>query len=231
MGLSDPRSPRSRERRTDRAAPTGVSVPRGRPETPPGESRAVADCELAPQTMEPGLFRSFCRIAREQGGIAIREGKEALVTARVAKRQRALGIATARKYLRYLEADESGEELIHFLDAISTNFTSFLREPEHFAILSRHIGELLSRGQRRLRLWSAACSSGEEPYSIAMTALETIGERTVDLRILATDLSTAALSRARDGRYSSERVAPLSRLYRTKYFTTHGRRSEGQDDL
>jgi len=169
--------------------------------------------------MNAFLFNKFCRIARQNGGIAIRQGKEALVAARVAKRQRVLGLATARKYLRYLEADETGAELVHFLDVISTNFTSFFREADHFRLLGEVLNRLVKRGQRRFRLWSAAGATGEEAYSMAMTALEVLDGESVDLKILATDLSTRALEVAQTGVYPAARLQPLTRVQRQRFCT------------
>src|SRR5512141_308382 len=114
--------------------------------------------------MERQLFDRFTALAYEKAGISIKPGKEALVSARVAKRLRALSLSDAESYLGFLEQDASGEELLRFLDVISTHFTSFFREPDHFELLAAEIEALLGRGQRRVRLWSAASSTGEEPY-------------------------------------------------------------------
>jgi chemotaxis protein methyltransferase CheR len=126
--------------------------------------------------MEPQLFQRFVALAYEKAGISIRPGKEALVAARVAKRQRALSIPDAQAYLHYLEEDVSGDELARFLDVISTHFTSFFREPDHFDLLAEEVARLAAAGQHRIRLWSAACSTGEEPYTMAMAALEAAGD-------------------------------------------------------
>src|SRR5919198_6092069 len=111
--------------------------------------------------MEPQLFQRFAALAYEKAGISIRPGKEALVAARVAKRQRALSIPDPGAYLHYLEGDASGDELACFLDVISTHFTSFFREPDHFDLLAAELARLAAAGQRRIRLWSAASSTGE----------------------------------------------------------------------
>jgi chemotaxis protein methyltransferase CheR len=150
--------------------------------------------------MEQQLFQRFAALAYEKAGISIKPGKEALVAARVAKRLRALSIPDAEGYLRYLEEDRSGEELVRFLDVISTHFTSFFREPDHFDLLREELTTLLGAGQRRIRMWSAACSTGEEPYSMAMTALGLDGAANADLKILATDISVDTLRQAAEGR-------------------------------
>jgi chemotaxis protein methyltransferase CheR len=171
--------------------------------------------------MEQTLFRKFCDIAYERAGIRLQKGKEALVGARVARRQRALRIPTARKYLEFLESDAAGDEVIHFLDAISTNFTSFLREPEHFDRLTALVKRAVDSGKKRLRFWSAASSSGEEPYTMAITIAEAIGRADVDWRILATDISTQILERARAARYAQHTVDPLGKALRRRYFIRH----------
>lgn len=167
--------------------------------------------------MKQALFARFCALAYEKAGIALKEGKEALVEARVGQRQRALGLEPVEAYLEYLENDESGEELVLFLDAISTNFTSFFREAEHFDLLRDLVREKVAGGQSRFRIWSAASSSGEEPYSIAISVLDAVGGRPVELKILATDISTRMLTQARNGVYEIERLEPLSAGERGRY--------------
>ncbi len=177
--------------------------------------------------MEPQLFQKFARLAYEKAGISIRAGKEALVGARVAKRQRALAIDSAERYLQFLEADASGEEINFFLDVISTHFTSFFRESDHFAVLREEFERRLAAGQRRLRLWSAACSTGEEPYSMAMTLLEARGGAELDLKILATDISLQSLDEARTGVYPAPRIEPVPAKHREDWL----RRSKDSPDL
>ncbi len=142
----------------------------------------------------------------------------------MAKRIRALGLEHEREYVEHLEDDTSGEELVQFLDAISTNFTFFMREPDHFEWLTRWAKEDRIRERRRLRLWCAASASGEEPYSIAITLLDAFGDREVDLKILATDISTRALGAAAGGRYGERSIEPLSREQRLRYLEKHGAR-------
>ncbi len=167
--------------------------------------------------IDPALFRRFQSFVYEHAGIHLREGKEAFIRARISRRLRLLGISTPRKYLSYLKQDTSGTEVVHFLDAISTNFTAFFREPEHFEVLDEWLRNGLQRGERRFRFWSAASSSGEEPYSIAITAAMAIGAEPVDVKILATDISTRALRAAHRGAYSEPAVAPMSRYQRSHF--------------
>jgi len=168
--------------------------------------------------MEADTFQAFQEIAYAKAGIFLRQGKAALVQARLAKRLRELGLASERDYLSRLRGDEGGDELVLFLDAISTNFTRFFREPDHFDSLREHVVALRTAGQRRFRFWSAACSSGEEPYTVAMV-LDPILEG-CDWKILATDISTRVLGRAAQGVYNEEDLEPVSQSLRTRYLET-----------
>ena len=146
--------------------------------------------------LPPPLFRAFRELAAQQAGIQIRDGKEALVATRIAGRMRELGLADPAAYLARLREDPTGAEMIRFLDALCTTFTGFYRDAEHFSILAAEAARRLARGERRMRVWCAAAASGEEPYSAAMTLCEAFAGATVDFRVLATDLSTSALSTA-----------------------------------
>jgi chemotaxis protein methyltransferase CheR len=165
------------------------------------------------------LFEQFADIAYRRAGIRLAAGKESLVAARIAKRIRALGLHTPDQYLEHLKADGDGEELIQFLDVISTNYTSFFREPEHFGLLSELVTRRLAQGRNRLRFWSAASSSGEEPYTMALVVADAVRDNPVDWRILATDISTRILDKAREGRYPSSSLEAIPRHLRASYFT------------
>ena len=167
--------------------------------------------------MDQALFQRFRDLAYRQAGIDLRDGKESLVSARVAKRLRALGIASEREYLERLESDEKGEELVQFLDVISTNFTSFFRENDHFDLIAELVAGWMREGQRRFRFWSAASSTGEEPYSLAMVLAETFGDRSIDWRILATDISTSVLAQARAGAYPAHVAERVPARLRTRW--------------
>jgi chemotaxis protein methyltransferase CheR len=155
------------------------------------------------------IFRRFAQLAYDKAGISLKAGKEALVQARISKRMRALELPDAGAYLDYLERGEDDEELLKFLDVISTHFTSFFRERDHFEELVREVEGLTAAGQRRFRFWSAACSTGEEPYSQAMTLLSLPGWDRLDWKILATDIAAHTLAQAEAGRYEASRVAPV----------------------
>ncbi|HDR04732.1 MAG TPA: protein-glutamate O-methyltransferase CheR [Candidatus Marinimicrobia bacterium] len=164
------------------------------------------------------MFDEIRKIVYEVSGINLIEGKEALVSARISKRMRALSIPDFRSYLKYLKSDESGLEMISLIDVISTNVTSFFREQQHFVFLKEIVQSWLNDGQRSFRLWSAASSTGEEPYTIAITMLETLTGVKADVKILATDISTNVLARCEKGTYSEEKVKPVPHMIRDRYF-------------
>jgi chemotaxis protein methyltransferase CheR len=148
-----------------------------------------------------------------KSGIALHSGKRALVTARLQKRVKQGGFANFAEYLEHVKADSSGDELTALLDAIATNHTSFFREPKHFEFLRDVVlPPLVSRrGGPRINGWSAACSTGEEPYTVAMTCLDQIGDlSTTQVKLLASDLSTKVLKVAKAGVYRTDRVSELS---------------------
>jgi chemotaxis protein methyltransferase CheR len=164
--------------------------------------------------MEQETFQAFQQIAYQKAGIFLRPGKAALVQARLAKRLRELGLNSEKEYLEKLQGD-AGDEVILFLDAISTNFTKFFREADHFETLQQDVEAALRAGQSRFRFWSAACSSGEEPYTAAMVLDPLL--RGKDWKILATDISTRVLSRAAEAIYSEEELEPVPEPLRKKY--------------
>lgn len=171
-----------------------------------------------PRTYEIGRhdFGRFRHLIHDACGISLGESKDALLTARIARRMRELGTDSHGAYYELIVADTTGAELQCLLDAVSTNVTSFFREPEHFAILGSHLGRRAAAGANELRLWSAACATGEEPYSMAMVAASAV-PAACRVRILATDISTEALATACAGRYAAERVAKVPREYASRH--------------
>jgi chemotaxis protein methyltransferase CheR len=156
------------------------------------------------------------RLVYEKSGITLHDGKRALIVARLQKRLRAGAFHSFREYLDVVRADSSGRELGLLLDAIATNHTSFFREPQHFDILCRTVvAQWRAAARRPLELWSAACSSGEEPYTMVM-CLTDAGVPGDDVRILASDLSSKALARAESGVYPLDRLdgVPMETLRR-----------------
>jgi len=159
-------------------------------------------CQTADMSLSERQFKELRELVYHACGINLHNGKRQLLQARLSKRLRRTGIKSVQKYLDVLEKDE--EELIHFLDAVSTNHTLFFRESQHF--------EVLNSSHRNI--WCAACSSGEEPYSVAIDCLEK-GFRP---SILATDISTNVLGMARRGIYPWEKTRMMPRHLLLKYF-------------
>jgi chemotaxis protein methyltransferase CheR len=165
-------------------------------------------------------FEKISRLAYEHFGLDLRGGKQGLVSARLGKELRQLGLKSFQHYYDYVKADRSGAALASMVDHLTTNHTSFFREPRHFDFLRKTIFPTL-RTRSRIDIWSAACSSGEEPYSIAMSLLEeSPREAAAKVRIKASDISTRVLEKARRGVYPAERFAgiavPLMQRYLLK---------------
>jgi chemotaxis protein methyltransferase CheR len=166
-------------------------------------------------------MRRIATLVYDRSGIALRpDVKEAMVVARLQKRLRTGGFSRFADYLRHVEEDRTGVELTALLDALTTNHTSFFREPEHFRFLAdRVVQPLVAGGGRPISGWSAACATGEEPYSMAMTLLERVPMvQHARIRLLASDLSTRALEAARSATYTEDRVAEVSRATLRRYF-------------
>ena len=155
------------------------------------------------------------RLVYAQSGINLGDKKMQLVRARLGKIIRARGFESFRAYYELVEEDSSGEELRALLDAITTNTTHLFREIRHFNLLRKQLETWLADRAWRanhstVRIWSAACSSGEEPHSIAMVALDVLQHHPgAELKILATDLSRRALQRATAGVYETHRVGTI----------------------
>jgi chemotaxis protein methyltransferase CheR len=178
--------------------------------------------------MHQSTFERFCEVVYEKSGIAINSNKIALVTARVGKRMRELRVEDDREYLNLVLDDPDGEEIVHLLDVISTNVTSFFRENAHFDFFAETIAQWYSQGQHKFRFWCAASSTGEEPYSIAMTLLNKIQTGVTDMKILATDISTRALAQCREGVYSKQKISGIPQSLVNRFFKI---RREGKESL
>ncbi|MBM4340028.1 MAG: protein-glutamate O-methyltransferase CheR [Deltaproteobacteria bacterium] len=170
-----------------------------------------------------GEFQRISRLVYDQCGINLSDGKKELVKARLGKRIRTGGFRSFKEYYQYILSDESGQELIHLLDSIATNYTFFFREQNHFDCLRLEIlPELIGKkknDRRQFRFWSAACSSGEELYSIAITLLEAIENPFVwDISVLGTDISTKVLKVAKSGVFPKERIQSIPASFVKKYF-------------
>jgi chemotaxis protein methyltransferase CheR len=156
----------------------------------------------------------------ERAHIRLQPCKESLIRARLGKRQRALALPTLAAYCNYLDTGNDEQELTHAVDALTTNFTHFLREEDHFRFLAeRAIPEMTAGTRQPIRIWSAACATGEEPYSIAFYLDEAFPSISGwDWRVLATDISTKALGKATQGVYAGDRIEAIPNAWLRKYF-------------
>ncbi|HET9390026.1 MAG TPA: protein-glutamate O-methyltransferase CheR [Steroidobacteraceae bacterium] len=174
-------------------------------------------------------FLALRTLVKQITGINLSEQKRELVYGRLARRVRALQLRSFAEY-RELLACDGGSEVAQLCNAITTNLTSFFREPHHFEHLREHVlAPMLSPAARasRLRIWSAGCSTGEEAYSLAMTVTEALPDPgRWDVRILATDLDSDVLERARIGIYPADRLKNLSAERRARFFIEHQEHGE-----
>jgi chemotaxis protein methyltransferase CheR len=166
-------------------------------------------------------LREFARIkqlAFDTCGMDFAESKMDMIASRLDRTLRRLNLASYEEYYLYVRDDASGSALREFIDSLATNHTNFLREADHFAFLREAFGRTTFRG-RPIRIWSAACSTGEEPYSIAMTLLDQRRHEVIPgFQILASDISTRALASAQSGVYPRERVRDLPLPWVTEFF-------------
>jgi chemotaxis protein methyltransferase CheR len=169
-------------------------------------------------------FQRVRELIYTHAGIRLNDTKEEMVYSRLARRLRALRLPSFESYLEVLDANDAAE-WEQFTNALTTNQTAFFREPHHFSILAEHLRGLPSG--TRSHLWSAATSSGEEAYTMAITACETYGTLTPPVRILATDLDTHVLQRASEGVYSLEFMKSVSPEHLKRYFLKGSGRRAG----
>ena len=178
--------------------------------------------------MDSKVFEAFRAFIHAQTGVTMHKGKEALLRARISERMRALGLEDETAYLQRVRGDNSGSELRLFINSITTNTTSFFRAPEHFAILNEHIARWAAHGGARYRAWSAASSTGEEPWSMAMVMARAVPDwARRDVRLLATDIDTDVLAEAHAGRYRDRVVASAPPEFRQRCFVPAGHDENG----
>ena len=159
-------------------------------------------------------FTRIRELIYRHAGISIAATKVDMVYGRVARRLRAVGLQSFKRYLDQLEQTNDPAEWQNFTNALTTNLTSFFREQHHFTILS----DYLKRLKRPIRIWCSAASTGEEPYSIAMTVCDAFGSLTPPAQIIATDIDTSVLEIAQRGVYEMNRIESINEAYRKKYF-------------
>jgi chemotaxis protein methyltransferase CheR len=180
---------------------------------------------LAAADLNPKQFQKISDMVYRTAGINLKEGKEALVRARLMKRLRFLGMSRVEDYIEFIDSDQGTGEVAALIDVMTTNKTSFFREVDHFHFLREQV--LPGLNMPRVRFWSAACSSGEEPYTLAILLREHLPEvERKDVRILATDISRRMLDKALQAVYPQDAVDEVPAAYR-KYFTAQHKGRSG----
>jgi chemotaxis protein methyltransferase CheR len=172
-------------------------------------------------------FERVRALIYSRAGISLADSKQEMVYSRLARRLRATGIQSFGRYLDDLEAGRLGEEWESFTNALTTNLTSFFREAHHFPLLADHVQGLRARDAAPLTIWCSASSTGEEPYSIAMTLCEAFNTLTPPVQIIATDIDTNVLATASEGVYGEERVEKMSPERLKRFFLKGKGRHEG----
>lgn len=165
-------------------------------------------------------FENIRQLLYRLCGINLNTGKEGLVKSRLMKRLRTLSLESFGDYLAFVENDHSGLELTTMIDLLTTNKTSFFREAEHFEFLKNRVLPGLWEKTQPLRMWSAGCSSGEEPYTLAIVLREAVSDiDRRDIKLLATDISTQILAKAKEGKYDRECLNEVDPKLIHKYFS------------
>ncbi len=197
------------------------------PQNSPGTQIPDKSCLLNEKFFQADLktkdFEAISLILYRYSGIRLIAGKEQLVRSRLVKRLRALGISSFCDYLDYVRKDHTLKELSLMIDSLTTNKTSFFRENQHFQYMRETIIPDIQKRNGGIRVWSAGCSSGEEPYTIAMILREEwLPRQNSDIRILATDISSRMLEKARIAEYEKETVQDVPARYLARYFSSAG---------
>jgi len=190
-----------------------------RPEPPP----PAGGCRPREFPYSDKTFRKFAAIIHQRSGIHLSGAKKEMVYGRLARRVRAVGLKSIDDYCALIGREDEEEEFNRALNAITTNHTRFFREAHHFDHLTEHVlmpaaHNRGSAGQNGLRIWSAGCSRGQEPYTIALTVLATLPDAPQrDIKILATDLDTEVLGTARQATYPAETATEITPAYRSTF--------------
>jgi len=199
-----------------------MRVAKSRPTTPAFASSDLAIADASREfEFSDADFRDLAQYAHSKAGISLADSKRNLIYSRLSRRLRALGQTTFKQYRTYLSENES--ELENFINAISTNLTKFFRESHHFDHFRSHVAVPFVQGShgksgQRLRVWSAGCSTGEEPYTIAVVLKREIrNPEHHDVRILATDIDTNVIAKGSAGQYPLSSIDEVPKTYR-EYF-------------
>jgi chemotaxis protein methyltransferase CheR len=167
-------------------------------------------------------FRKIASALHAASGIALPDSKATLVYSRLAKRLRTLGLENFREYCALIEGERGRDELQNMIVSLTTNVTRFFREPHHFEHLKTQLLPPLLAAARKggsIRIWSAGCSNGQEPYSIALTILSMMPDAADhDIRVLATDIDTRMIAEGRAGLYPAQALEPVPNDLRTRWF-------------
>lgn len=168
-------------------------------------------------------FRAIADLAQRQFGLNLAESKKPLVYSRLSKRLKARGVAGFPEYLALLDRSEEEDERLQLISALTTNVTSFFRENHHFEYFRKTcMPDLIAKAQdrKRVRIWSAGCSSGQEPFSIAMTVLDSFAQAgSHDVRVLATDIDPKIVRKAQCGQYSDAEAEGIPPALRSEWVT------------
>lgn len=167
-------------------------------------------------------FKRLSKFIYDECGINLSDSKKTMLEVRLRKRLKNLNMHSYSEYCEYLFSQDGYKEFTDMIDQVTTNKTDFFREPSHFEYMIQKVVPELTRIKRDLILWSAGCSSGEEPYTMAMF----LKEYDCDFKIFATDISTRVLEKARLAIYNEERIQPVPRDFMKKYLLVKKDRSE-----
>ena len=200
--------------------------------------------ELEPESEASGFlkplyqqeFQYISDLVYHYCGINLHQGKKELVRARLSRRLRDLDMGSFKEYCDYLKSGANSEEMNTMINILSTNLTSFFRENKHFEFLQKQLPVFLKdrerEGRHKFRLWSTACSSGEEPYSMAVVLAEEIPKfPRIDAKILATDISSRVLQKAMAGNYTKARLKEFPPHLKVKYFKYDGGNYQVCDEI
>jgi chemotaxis protein methyltransferase CheR len=195
-----------------------------------GGKRRPGSLESTHAGLSDRAFDRIRELVKQRAGIELGAGKRSLVHGRLSRRLRVLRLPDFESYVQLVEDARSDESKL-FLNALTTNVTEFFREPHHFDLLAHNVLPEIWRRHahdKRVRVWSAGCSSGEEPYTLAMTIRECVPDRSWDVKILATDIDSDMLARANAAIYPLERLERVGRERLRKYFLRGTGAHEGE---
>ncbi|QDV71957.1 CheR family methyltransferase [Botrimarina mediterranea] len=177
------------------------------------------------ESLDDALFEKYRGLIQKLSGVTLADAKHSFLQTRLRSRLHAAGCESFAEYYELLGGGADGAEVKRFIDAVTTHHTFFFREAHHFELLARHVAAKSNAGQTRFRFWSAACSTGEEPYSLLMTLAERLGDgglARLDLKVLATDISAPTLRKSAEGVYAQEQLRGLSPERLLRHFKPAG---------